>query len=83
MASTAYKKLRAERDAATEAFSVSLRRVMAERQVSGANLADQIGVSPDTVTDWARGVRSPRVGHVVMLARVLNVEAGALARGEA
>ena len=41
--------------------------------LSKSDLAEALGVSPAAVTQWESGVKHPSTGHVVHLARALNV----------
>lgn len=50
-----------------------LRAVMAAKQVTQNDLATQLGWSPNTVSDYARGRTSPPVWRLEKMARFLKV----------
>ena len=52
-----------------------LTQALAARQLSQAQLADMVGVSPATITKWKKGIQAPESETLDRLASVLNVTA--------
>ena len=57
-----------------EIFRRNLNLYMEERQKSRKDVADAIGVSYFTFTDWARGKTYPRMDRVEELAKYFNIK---------
>ena len=55
------------------AIGKNLRRLRTDAELSTYQLAEAIGVSPQTVTAWERGSKEPRMGHVQTLASYFRV----------
>ena len=49
-------------------FSENLKRLMEEQNLTQADVAKSIGVSPQTVNTWVRGIALPRMGKIQRLA---------------
>jgi DNA-binding XRE family transcriptional regulator len=57
-----------------EIFSRNLNYYMNERGKSRTEVADAIGVSYFTFTDWVKGKKFPRMNRVEMLAKYFNIK---------
>lgn len=51
-----------------------LRRAMEQQSLSTSKLADLVGVTPNTVTAWRTGRRSPSEGSSRKLAEIFDIE---------
>ena len=54
-------------------FSKNLKRIMEERRVSRKELAEILGISYFTVTDWVTGKKFPRMDKVELLANHFGI----------
>lgn len=52
----------------------NIKRLREARGMTQEQLADQIGVTRPTVTQWETGWSSPRMGRVTQIAGALNVD---------
>lgn len=59
-----------------QSFRQELQRLLVRGEQS--RIASAVGVSPQTVSDWKHGRRTPRPSHVEALERALGLDAGAL-----
>lgn len=55
-------------------MSTFLRDRRVSRSITTADLAEQLGVHPNSVLRWERGDRLPGPGHITRLARTLAIE---------
>lgn len=61
-----------------EIFSSNLVRYLESRNMSQNELAKYLGVSPTSVNNWCRGLKSPRMDKVDKICQYLDVERSAL-----
>lgn len=54
-------------------FSSNLSRLIEERNLTQAEIAEYIGVSPQTFNTWVKGIAFPRMGKVQKIADFFNV----------
>ena len=54
-------------------FSRNLKRLMDKKQVSRKDIADFLGISYFTVSDWVNGKKYPRMDKVELLANYFGV----------
>lgn len=54
-------------------FSINLKRYMDKKQVSRKDIADFLGISYFTVSDWVNGKKYPRMDKVELLANYFGV----------
>ena len=54
-------------------FSSNLSRLIEERNLKQAEIAEYIGVSPQTFNTWVKGIAFPRMGKVQKIADFCNV----------
>ena len=54
-------------------FSKNLKRLMDKKQVSRKDIADYLGISYFTVSDWVNGKKYPRMDKVELLAKYFGV----------
>lgn len=54
-------------------FSRNLKRLMDKKQVSRKDIADYLGISYFTVSDWVNGKKYPRMDKVELLAKYFGV----------
>ena len=54
-------------------FSINLKRLMERKGVTRKDVADALGVSYFTVTDWVNGKKYPRMDKVELLANFFGV----------
>lgn len=54
-------------------FSSNLSRLIEERNLKQAEIAEYIGVSPQTFNTWVKGIAFPRMGKVQKIADFFNV----------
>lgn len=54
-------------------FSSNLSRLIEERNLKQAEIAEYIGVSPQTFNTWVKGIAFPRMGKVQRIADFFNV----------
>ena len=54
-------------------FASNLNRYMKENSKSRKDIADALGLSYYTVTDWVKGKKYPRMGKIEMLANYFNI----------
>ena len=54
-------------------FSENLKRLMEEQNLTQADVAKSIGVSPQTFNTWVRGIALPRMGKIQRLADYFRV----------
>lgn len=54
-------------------FSKNLKRIMGERGVSRKDIAEVLGISYFTVTDWVTGKKFPRMDKVELLANYFGI----------
>lgn len=54
-------------------FSNNLSRLLNERQKSQKEVADAIGVSPQTFNTWIQGIAIPRMDKIQLLADYFNI----------
>ena len=54
-------------------FSKNLQRLMASKDVSRKDIAEYLGISYFTVSDWVNGKKYPRMDKVELLARYFKV----------
>ena len=54
-------------------FSRNLKRLMDKKQVSRKDIADYLGISYFTVSDWVNGKKYPRMDKVELLANYFGV----------
>lgn len=54
-------------------FSRNLNRILSERRKTQKEVADAIGVSPQTFNTWCQGIALPRMGKVQLLADYFKV----------
>lgn len=73
--------MRAERAALAEAFGKRLRGVLAEKGMTQAQLAEEIGTSEVSMSRYCTGVRLPRQNVQAKIANALSVTEGELLRG--
>ncbi|MDD7593278.1 MAG: helix-turn-helix transcriptional regulator [Peptoniphilaceae bacterium] len=59
-------------------FSKNLRRMVSEKDKTQAQIASDIGVSPQTFNTWIRGVAMPRMGKIQKLADYFGVKKSSL-----
>lgn len=52
----------------------NLRRAQSESGLTGRQVADGVGATPDQVSKWRRGEVSPSLAYLIRLAEVLSVE---------
>lgn len=62
----------------TAIFSNNLNRLLREREKSQKEVADAIGVSPQTFNTWCKGIALPRMGKIQRLADYFMVNKSAL-----
>ena len=55
-------------------FSENLKRLMEEQNLTQADVAKSIGVSPQTFNTWVRGIALPRMGKIQRLADYFRVD---------
>ena len=55
-------------------FSENLKRLMEEQNLTQADVAKSIGVSPQTFNTWVRGISLPRMGKIQRLADYFRVD---------
>ena len=55
-------------------FSENLKRLMEEQNLTQADVAKSIGVSPQTFNTWVRGIALPRLGKIQRLADYFRVD---------
>ena len=55
-------------------FSENLNKLLQDRKKSQLEVANDIGVAPQTFNSWAKGVAIPRMGKVQRLADYFHVE---------
>ena len=55
-------------------FSENLKRLMEEQNLTQADVAKSIGVSPHTFNTWVRGIALPRMGKIQRLADYFRVD---------
>ena len=67
--------------ASAEAFAARLAEI-AKRFGSANGLARRLGVSPNTVSNWLRGLASPSRENLIRIARAANLRVGYVAAGE-
>ena len=58
-----------------EIFSSNLVRYLESRNMSQNELAKYLGVSPTSVNNWCRGLKSPRPVHYAICAGSRSIEA--------
>lgn len=63
-------------------FCERLARLRKDRDISQPDLAESVGVSPDTYRRWEWGKQEPRRDELLRLAKALGVSFGELATGE-
>ncbi len=49
--------------------------VLAEKRITNKELAEDLKVKPQTVSNWCRNVRQPSIRQLFAIARQLNLEA--------
>lgn len=54
-------------------FSKNLQKLMADKNVSRKDIANYLGISYFTVSDWVNGKKYPRMDKVELLARYFGV----------
>lgn len=54
-------------------FSSNLSRLIEERNLKQAEIAEYIGVSPQTFNTWVKGIAFPRMGKVQKIVDFFNV----------
>lgn len=54
-------------------FSSNLSRLIEERNLKQSEIAEYIGVSPQTFNTWVKGIAFPRMGKVQKIADFFNV----------
>ena len=54
-------------------FSRNLKRIMDDRNVSRKDIANVLGISYFTVTDWVNGKKFPRMDKVELLANYFGI----------
>lgn len=54
-------------------FSKNLKRIMDDRHVSRKEIAEVLGISYFTVTDWVNGKKFPRMDKVELLANYFGI----------
>lgn len=59
-------------------FSENLNKLLQDRKKSQLEVANDIGVAPQTFNSWAKGVAIPRMGKVQRLADYFHVEKSTL-----
>lgn len=59
-------------------FSENLIRLLESRQTTQREVANRIGVSPQTFNTWCKGVAIPRMGKIQKLADYFHVDKSAL-----
>ena len=62
----------------TSIFSSNLNRLLREREKSQKEVADAIGVSPQTFNTWCKGIALPRMGKIQRLADYFMVNKSVL-----
>lgn len=55
-------------------FSFNLNRILSESGKSQKEVADRIGVSPQTFNTWCRGIALPRMGKIQALADYFGIQ---------
>lgn len=63
-------------------FRINLTKTMQERGISQTDLAEMIGVSSSTASDWCNGKKYPRPGKMQKIADYLHVSMSWLMTGE-
>lgn len=63
---------------ALNGFPERLKRLIAERNHSHRGLAEALGVSKQSVTNWTQGHNEPSLRHLRAIARLLDLPPGAL-----
>ena len=61
-------------DMQKQIFMENLIRLLDERNLSQAEVASAIGVSPQTFNTWCRGIALPRMGKIQKLADYFDVD---------
>ena len=51
-----------------------LKVILAEKNMSNKTLAEQIGVSPATISKWVTNTTQPHLDMLIKLSKVLEVE---------
>lgn len=59
-------------------FAQNLRRILAERGLEQIDVADALGLPPQTVNSWAKGKALPRMNKIQILADYLKLPKSAL-----
>ena len=59
-------------------FSDNLTRLLCDRSKTQLEVANAIGVSPQTFNTWAQGIAIPRMGKLQLLADYFHIEKSAL-----
>lgn len=54
-------------------MAINIKRFRTERRWTQPQLADKIGVSSQTISNWETGLKIPRMGSLEKLATVFNV----------
>ena len=54
-------------------FSINLKRLMDKKQATRKDIADYLGISYFTVSDWVNGKKYPRMDKVELLANYFGV----------
>lgn len=55
-----------------------IRRARKERGVRACDLGERLGVSPTAISLWENDKRTPSLGHLVAICKVLDVSADRL-----
>ena len=63
---------------ARRVFAANLLQLLAERGMSQSDLANALGLTPSTVSDWCTGKKYPRVGSLQLLADYFGTARGRL-----
>lgn len=61
-----------------EIFSRNLQKILAKSDKSQKEIADSIGVSPQTFNTWYKGIALPRMGKVQLLADYFGISKSTL-----
>lgn len=60
------------KDEYNKAVARNLRRIMYEKQITQAKMAQDLGIGKSTISTWMNGEHIPRMNKIDMLCRYLN-----------
>ena len=64
-------------------FAANLKRLMERQGLKAVDLAELMGVSKSTISQWLRGAKLPRMNKVERMARILDCTTSALMEEQA